>query len=226
MTRTSARGGGPRRHVPPLPRAIKGYRINEDDTVTVPTTGTSTRNDAATRAPPRSPCPGSLAAMDDLVFGAAPRRVLRHGRVPPERPRLSLVMTRDASCGPHPARAGPQKIVPAGYFQVGAARWSRRIGGRRYQAAQDWFDAHGHLVISSGPTSSAATRRRSTPADRVPRPHYPSPPRTSSQASRLRSRSRAGGAPGRGGGRVIPVDVVGPLRPCAGCSSTRPRVRW
>ena len=45
-----------------------------------------------------------------------------------------------------------KKIVPAGVFQVGdRSLVTEDEALARYKAAQDWFDAHGHMVISSGP---------------------------------------------------------------------------
>ena len=45
-----------------------------------------------------------------------------------------------------------QKTVPAGVFDIGGKSLvSADDAVARYQAAEQWFDTYGHLVISNGP---------------------------------------------------------------------------
>ncbi len=47
---------------------------------------------------------------------------------------------------------GGQQTMPAGVFEIGGQTLvTQDEADARYQAAQDWFDTYGHLVISNGP---------------------------------------------------------------------------
>jgi peptide/nickel transport system substrate-binding protein len=94
-----------------------------------------------------------LAAMDDLVFK---QRRAAYSDTAASRfnvPWLSLVQTRDANLVDRTLRQfALQDTIPSGVFEVnGKSLVSDTDAQARYQAAQDWFDQKGHLVISQGP---------------------------------------------------------------------------
>ncbi len=140
----------------PYLETIKGYRINDDDTVTVYVDYWHfDENMIAEYASPTSfAMPWEvLAAMDDLVFEQRRAAYSDTAASRQDVPWLSLVMTRDAKLVDRTLREmGLRKVVPAGYFQVGDRTLVTQDDAvARYEAAQQWFDDHGHLVISSGP---------------------------------------------------------------------------
>ena len=94
-----------------------------------------------------------LAAMDDVVFdqhrGAYSDTAAARFNVP----WLSLVQHSDATLVNRTMKQMElQKTVPAGVFDVGGKSLvSADDAVARYQAAEDWFQTYGHLVISDGP---------------------------------------------------------------------------
>ncbi len=92
-----------------------------------------------------------LAAMDRLVFDErraaySDTAAARYGV-----PWLSLVMRSDARLVDRTLRQ-MEGEVPAGVFEFGGRSLvTQEEADARYQAAQDWMDAHDHLVISQGP---------------------------------------------------------------------------
>jgi peptide/nickel transport system substrate-binding protein len=94
-----------------------------------------------------------LAAMDDVVFE---QRRAAYSDTAAGRysvPWLSLIQNRDARLVERTLRQwGLQGTVPEGVFEIGGQSLvTPQEAEARYQAAQDWFDQHGHLVISNGP---------------------------------------------------------------------------
>ena len=140
----------------PYLETIKGYRINEDDTLSVYVDYWHfDQNEIAGYASPTSfTMPWELlAAMDDLVFEQRRAAYSDTAASRQNVPWLSLVMTRDARLVDRTLRElGLKKIVPAGYLQVGSRSLATEDEAvARYAAAQAFFEARGHLVISSGP---------------------------------------------------------------------------
>ena len=94
-----------------------------------------------------------LAAMDDLVFNQRRAAYSDTAAARYDVPWLSLVLTRDAKSVDRTLRqfAG-RHTMPAGVFQMGSRTLvTQDEADARYQAAHDWFDQYGHLVISNGP---------------------------------------------------------------------------
>jgi peptide/nickel transport system substrate-binding protein len=94
-----------------------------------------------------------LAAMDDLVFN---QRRAAYSDTAASRFNvswISLVMDRDARMVDRTLRQYIRSgFVPEGYFTVdGRALVSESEAVARYEAAMDWFDETGHMVISNGP---------------------------------------------------------------------------
>ena len=140
----------------PFLETIKGYRINDDDTVTVYVDYWHfDENMIASYASPTSfAMPWELlAAMDDLVFDQRRAAYSDTAASRQNVPWLSLVMTRDAKLVDRTLRElGLKKTIPAGYFQVGDRTLvTEDEAVARYDAARAFFDEHGHYVISSGP---------------------------------------------------------------------------
>ncbi len=140
----------------PYLETIKGYRINDDDTVSVYVDYWHfDENEIAGYASPTSfAMPWELlAAMDDLVFEQRRAAYSDTAASRQNVPWLSLVMTRDARLVDRTLRElGLKKTVPAGYLQVaGRSLATEDEAVARYDAAQAFFEAKGHLVISSGP---------------------------------------------------------------------------
>jgi peptide/nickel transport system substrate-binding protein len=140
----------------PFLETIKGYRINDDDTVTVYADYWHfDENMIASYASPTSfAMPWQLlAAMDDLVFEQRRAAYSDTAASRQNVPWLSLVMTRDARLVDRTMRElGTRGTIPAGYFQVGDRTLvTEEEAVARYEAAQAFFDEKGHYVISSGP---------------------------------------------------------------------------
>jgi peptide/nickel transport system substrate-binding protein len=140
----------------PYLETIKGYRINEDDTVSVYVDYWHFDEDhiAGYASPASFAMPWEvLAAMDDLVFEQRRAAYSDTAATRQNVPWLSLVMTRDARLVDRTLRElGLKGEVPAGWFQVGDRTLvTPEEAVARYEAAQEWMDEHGHLVISSGP---------------------------------------------------------------------------
>lgn len=140
----------------PFLETIKGYRINDDDTLTVYADYWHfDENMIASYASPTSfAMPWQLlAAMDDLVFEQRRAAYSDTAASRQNVPWLSLVMTRDARLVDRTMRElGTRGTIPAGYFQVGDRTLvTEDEAVARYEAAQAFFDAKGHYVISSGP---------------------------------------------------------------------------
>lgn len=140
----------------PFLETIKGYTINDDDTVTVYVDYWHfDENMIASYASPTSfAMPWELlAAMDDLVFEQRRAAYSDTAASRQNVPWLSLVMTRDAKLVDRTMRElGMKQTIPAGYFQVGDRTLvTEDEAAARYEAAQAFFDEHGHYVISSGP---------------------------------------------------------------------------
>jgi peptide/nickel transport system substrate-binding protein len=94
-----------------------------------------------------------LAAMDDVVFEQRRAAYSDTAAARYSVPWLSLIQNRDARLVERTLRQwGLQGTVPQGVFEMGGqALVSPEEAEARYQAAQDWFDERGHLVISQGP---------------------------------------------------------------------------
>jgi len=94
-----------------------------------------------------------LAAMDDLVFRQRRAAYSDTAAARYDVPWLSLVMDKDARAVLRTLRQlASENVVPAGVFQVGGRSLvSPAEAKARYQAAMDWFNKYGHLVISNGP---------------------------------------------------------------------------
>jgi peptide/nickel transport system substrate-binding protein len=104
-----------------------------------------------------------LAAMDDLVFN---QRRAAYSDTAASRFNvswISLVMDRDARMVDRTLRQFIRnRFVPEGYFTVdGRDLVSESQAVSRYEAAMEWFDQTGHMVISNGPFS---LRRYDPPA--------------------------------------------------------------
>ncbi|WP_082726549.1 ABC transporter substrate-binding protein [Limnochorda pilosa] len=99
-----------------------------------------------------------LAALDDLVFAQRRAAYSDTAAARFNVPWLSLVMERDARLVQRTLRTLlREKRVPEGVFEVGGQSLvTPEEAAARYQAALDWFDRHGHLVISNGPFYLAA----------------------------------------------------------------------
>ncbi len=96
--------------------------------------------------------------MDDLVFNQRRAAYSDTAAARYDVPWLSLVMTRDAKLVDRTLRQfSGRGTVPAGVFQMGDRTLVTPDEAKaRYQAAHDWFDKYGHLVISNGPFFLAA----------------------------------------------------------------------
>ncbi len=94
-----------------------------------------------------------LAAMDDLVFNQRRAAYSDTAAARFNVPWLSLVMDRDARLVQRTLRQFlRQRFVPPGVFEPGRRSLvTPEEAARRYQAALDWMDRYGHLVISNGP---------------------------------------------------------------------------
>ncbi len=93
------------------------------------------------------------AAMDDLVFE---QRRAAYSDTAASRfnvPWISLVMDRDARLVERTLnRFRTRGDIPEGVFELpGGALVSESEARARYDAAMEWFDTYGHLVISNGP---------------------------------------------------------------------------
>jgi peptide/nickel transport system substrate-binding protein len=140
----------------PYLETVKGYRFLPDDTVEVYVDFWHFDEDsiAAYASPTSFSMPWEiLAAMDDLVFEQKRAAYSDTAASRMNVPWLSLVMTRDARLVDRTLRElGARGAVPEGVFQVGDRTLvTPEEASARYEAAQDWFDEHGHLVISNGP---------------------------------------------------------------------------
>ena len=94
-----------------------------------------------------------LAAMDDLVFE---QRRAAYSDTASSRfnvPWISLVMDRHARLVQRTLKTFRSRVtIPTGVFDFGGtALVSQSEARSRYQAALDWFDARGHLIVSNGP---------------------------------------------------------------------------
>ena len=135
---------------------IKGYQLNADDTITVYVDywHFDEGHIAAYASPTSFAMPWEvLAAMDDLVFNQRRAAYSDTAASRQNVPWLSLVMKQDAFLVNRTLKQmALKKTIPAGVFQVGSRSLvTPEEAAARYQAAQDWFKAHNHLVISSGP---------------------------------------------------------------------------
>lgn len=94
-----------------------------------------------------------LAAMDDLVFKQRRAAYSDTAAARFDLPWLSLVLDKDARAVVKTLRQfGSDGFVPAGVFTVGGKSLVSAADAKaRYQAAIDWFNKYGHLVISQGP---------------------------------------------------------------------------
>lgn len=94
-----------------------------------------------------------LAAMDDLVFKQRRAAYSDTAAARYDVPWLSLVMDKDARAVLRTLRQfASDNTVPAGVFQIGGRSLvSQAEAKARYQAAIDWFNKYGHLVIGNGP---------------------------------------------------------------------------
>jgi len=94
-----------------------------------------------------------LAAMDDLVFSQRRAAYSDTAAARYNVPWISLVMDRDARLVQRTLNAfAGSSTIPSGYFQVGGRSLVSPSAARsRYQAALEWFDDRGHLVVSNGP---------------------------------------------------------------------------
>lgn len=94
-----------------------------------------------------------LAAMDDLVFKQRKAAYSDTAAARYDVPWLSLVMDKDARAVLRTLRQFQSDgTVPEGVFQVaGKNLVSQTEAKARYQAAIDWFNKYGHLVIGNGP---------------------------------------------------------------------------
>jgi len=94
-----------------------------------------------------------LAAMDDVVFKQRKAGYSDTAAARYDVPWLSLVMDKDARLVLRTLREfASNNYVPEGVFQVaGKSLVSPQEAKARYQAAMDWFNKYGHLVISQGP---------------------------------------------------------------------------
>ena len=94
-----------------------------------------------------------LAAMDDLVFKQRKAAYSDTAAARYDVPWLSLVMDKDARAVMRTLRQfASDNSIPEGVFQVaGKSLVSPAEAKARYQAAIDWFNKYGHLVIGNGP---------------------------------------------------------------------------
>ena len=93
-----------------------------------------------------------LAAMDSLVFAERRAAYSDTAAARFNVPWISLVMERDARLVQRSLRALLEDgAVPEGFTIGGLSLVDSAAAAERYQAALDWFDQYGHLVISNGP---------------------------------------------------------------------------
>ncbi|MBE0478720.1 hypothetical protein IBX65_06340 [Candidatus Aerophobetes bacterium] len=94
-----------------------------------------------------------LAAMDDLVFSQRRAAYSDTAAARFNVPWLNLVMDRDARLVRRTLRQFlSEGSIPGEVFQIGNdSLVSLELAMKRYQAAINWFDKYGHLVISNGP---------------------------------------------------------------------------
>ncbi len=135
---------------------FKGFRLTADDQLEVYVDYWHFDQDqiAAYASPTSLSMPWEvLAAMDDLVFGQRRAAYTDTAAARYDVPWLSLVMTRDAKLVDRTLRQfSGRHTMPAGVFQMGSRTLvTQDEADARYQAAHDWFDQYGHLVISNGP---------------------------------------------------------------------------
>ncbi|MFO1540171.1 MAG: ABC transporter substrate-binding protein [Chloroflexota bacterium] len=140
----------------PYLETIKGYRIEDDTHLTVYVDYWHfDENEIAGYASPASfSFPWQLlAAMDELVFGQRRAAYSDTAAARQNVPWLSLVMSRDAKLVERSLKQmGMQGAVPAGVFSVaGRELVTEAEAEARVAATLDFLEAHGHLVISSGP---------------------------------------------------------------------------
>ena len=140
----------------PVLESFKGYRLTDDDRLEVYVDFWHFDEDtiAAYASPVSFDMPWEVkAAMDDLVFGQRRAAYSDTAAARYEVPWLSLVLERDAGLVDRTLRAFERdEVVPEGVFQFGDRTLvTPEEAVARYQAAQDWFDEKGHLVISNGP---------------------------------------------------------------------------
>ena len=216
----------------PYLETIKGYRINDDDTVEVYVDYWHFDENmiAAYASPTSFSMPWEiLAAMDDLVFEQRRAAYSDTAASRQNVPWLSLVMTRDAKLVDRTLRElGLKKTVPAGVFQVGdrslvteeeaVARYAGGAGLVRRARPP----GHQQRPVPPGALRPGGPVRR---ADRLPRPHLPLHARpTSSWAIRPRWRSRRPRWTPSGPAQdaSIAVDVEGPGHARAALPAHRP----
>jgi peptide/nickel transport system substrate-binding protein len=140
----------------PYLETFQGFRVTDDDKIEVYVDYWHFDQDqiAAYASPTSLSMPWEvLAAMDDLVFDQRHAAYSDTGAGRYDVPWLNLVLTRDARLVDRTLRQFAQQgAIPAGVFQMGDRTLvTPDQATARYQAAQDWFDQYGHLVISNGP---------------------------------------------------------------------------
>lgn len=94
-----------------------------------------------------------LAAMDDLVFKQRRAAYTDTAAARFDVPWLSLVLDKDARAVVRTLRQfNDSGYVPEGVFELGGRNLvSAQEAKARYQAAIEWFNKYGHLIISNGP---------------------------------------------------------------------------
>ena len=140
----------------PYLETLKGFRLTEDDRLEVYADYWHFDADhiGSYASPLAFDMPWEVkAAMDDLVFE---QRRAAYSNTAGSRfsvPWLSLVLKRDAGLVDRTLRGlGRDAFVPAGEMQFGdRALATPEEATARFDAAQEWFDEHDHLVISNGP---------------------------------------------------------------------------
>jgi peptide/nickel transport system substrate-binding protein len=140
----------------PYLETFKGFRLTEDDQLEVYVDYWHFDEDhiASYANPVSFDMPWELkAAMDDLVFE---QRRAAYSDTAASRfsvPWLSLVLGRDAGLVDRTLREMErEEVIPPGYFEFGdRSLVTPEEATARYEAAQEWYDEHDHLVISNGP---------------------------------------------------------------------------
>ena len=140
----------------PYLETFKGFRLTDDDQLEVYVDYWHFDEDhiAAYANPVSFDMPWEVkAAMDDLVFE---QRRAAYSDTAASRfsvPWLSLVLRGMPASWTAPcAQMERDEVVPAGLFEFGGRSLvTPEEATARYEAAQEWYDEHDHLVISNGP---------------------------------------------------------------------------
>ncbi len=140
----------------PFLETFRGYRVIDENTLEVYVDYWHFEKNliAAYASPTSLSTPWELlAAMDDLVFKQRRAAYSDTAAARFNVPWISLVMERDVNLVDRTLKQlKRESTVPKGVFEIGAySLVTPADAAARYQAALDWSDAHGNLVISNGP---------------------------------------------------------------------------